>query len=151
MSATRFDSIQKVLRAMKRAETAKLQSKLTEIRSARLSAQELRRNSAAQSPVSTAAEMQAQSLHQQNDEWRARTLEQEAAIAEGEASEMRRHLTLTLGREQAADLLASQAVTAERAERERRAETVPKPGTVYAPVSPPVPPPSPGTSSDGTE
>lgn len=144
MQTRRFDKILTVLHAMKRAETARLKAKLTEVASARETARRLRVASAGLSAVTTAAEMQFQSQHQQADEARARQLEQEALVAQQEASELQSKLALTLGREQAAETLAEDALKAERAEHERRIEAVPKGRKSYLSASS-------GASSVGTE
>ena len=132
----KFDKILTVLRAMKRAETARLKAKLSEVSTARRTAQELREASASLSTVATAAEMQFQSNRQQYDEAQARQLEYEASIAEQEARELQSKLALTLGRQQAAETLAENAAATERAVMERRAESVPTRGRNYLSSSP---------------
>ncbi len=127
----KFDKILTVLRAMKRAETARLKAKLNEASTARMTARELRDASASLSTLATANEMRFQSNHQQFDEAQARQLEHEASIAEQEAGELQSKLALTLGRQQAAETLADSAAATERAVQERRAESVPTRGRNY--------------------
>jgi len=130
-NAKRLERIQSVLKAAKRAESARLKAKLAEVAAARRTASELRAASASQDPVKTAAEMAYQSQRQHLDEHHARRLEAEAQAMMVEVQEMRAKLSVTLGREQAADQLATQAVKAEQSTRERRAETVPGGRRVY--------------------
>lgn len=144
MQSKRFDKILTVLQAMKRAETARLKAKLTEVASARDTAKRLRADSALLTPVTTAAEMRFQSQHQQADEARARHLEQEALVAQQQANELQKVLALTLGREQAAETLTENALKTEREEQERRTEAVPVGQKSYLSASPDV-------SSVGTE
>lgn len=127
----RLMKIQTVLAAKKRAEEARLKAKLNEVHSARRTARDLRVASAAQPLVHTAAEMALQSHAQLNDERYARQLETEAVAALAEAQEMRKDLAVTLGREQAAELLAKDARRTEYAVKERRAESVPGRGRRY--------------------
>lgn len=140
MARGKFDNIRKVLHAMERAETARLKAKLNEVHSARDAARSLRESSAAEVPKETAADMQAQSRHQQHSETRARGFEQMASNAEGQAAKLRESLAVTLGRGQAAALIATKAAEADSAERTRRAESVPLAGRSYG-----------SPSSDGTE
>lgn len=144
MQTTRFKKIQTVLLAMKRAETARLKAKLAEVVSTRSKASELRANSASQPTVTTATEMQHQSIRQQADETAARVLDEQALVLEREARTMQDALALTLGREQAAEALAKSAARAHRALIERRSEAVPASGKTYLS-------PGSGTSSVGTE
>ena len=125
MQSKRFEKILTVLQAMERAETAQLKAKMTEIATMRNTAKRLRIESATQSPLATAAEMLFQSQHQQADEARARQLEQDADVAQLEAREIQGKLALTLGREQAAEMLAKEALKIEQEEHERRTEAVP--------------------------
>ena len=144
MQTTRFRKIQTVLLAMKRAETARLKAKLAEVVSTRSKARELRENSASQPTVTTASEMQHQSLRQQADEAAARVLDEHALVLEREARVMQEALALTLGREQAAAALANSAAKAHRALIERRSEAVPASRKPYLSSGS-------GTSSVGTE
>ena len=125
MSVTRMQKIQKVLVAMKRAETARLKAKLQEAAVARATARDLRETSRAMPLVTTITEMQMQSAVQSHDEQRARDLENDAAEAEREAVPMRHALAYTLGREQAAGILTQKAVQNARVMNERRSEAVP--------------------------
>ena len=131
MQKTRYDRVRTVLVAVKRSETARLKAKLTAVAKARQQATELRQASASQVAPETAVEMQVQSKRQNADEARARTLEHEASTAEREAHEMQRSLTQTLGREQAASMLAKSERIAERARHERRSEIVPERSVTY--------------------
>ena len=131
MSGGKLESVRKILGAVKRSEMARLQAKLNEVAGAREAATDLRRNSARQPLKTTAADMMCQSIHQQRLEEAARALERKAEAAEREAQEMRSTLAITLGREEAARVLAEDAARQHRILAERRAETVPPRGRIY--------------------
>lgn len=143
MAKGRLDSVRKVLGAVKRSEMAQLKARLFEASGARGAAAALRSASARQSAKDAAADMMFQSRHQLRQEAKARELEDRASTLEQEAQTIRESLALTLGREEAARLLAESAERKQRALAERRTETVPVRSRRYA-SSPP------GGSSAGT-
>ena len=143
VSLGKLDTVRKILGAVKRSEMARLKARLLEASSKRAAASELRRESASQGGTLAVADMLFQSRHQLGLERSARALESLAETAEQEALGLRSTLAITLGREEAARLLARDAERTQRRLAERRAETVPMPGRTY-PSSPA------GGSSAGT-
>ena len=139
----RLDSVRKVLGAVKRSEMAQLKGRLHEAASAHADAAALRAASARQPDLDAAVDMMFLSRHQRRLERGARELEDRARAAEREARAIRGALAITLGREEAARLLAENALREQRIIAERRAETVPARTRGYA-SSPP------GGSSAGT-
>lgn len=138
----RLDSVRKVLGAVKRSEMAQLKGRLHEAATARADAAALRAASAREPDMLAVTDMMFQSRHQLRLEHSAREQEDRARAAELEARAIRSALAITLGREEAARLLAEHASRKQRIIAERRAETVPTRTRNYAS--------SPGGSSAGT-